>query len=381
MVSADLPLPPEQALLRSTSARFVTATSPPPAVRALAEGDGCLPRAYLEAAGELGWFAMFVPEAHGGGSVSGEPLADAALIATERGRALQPGPFVPMNVVADALARHGSDAQRAEVLPALVAGRTTAAWAAADERTGWDAGRAVRWVEADHGYVLDGSATMVQDGASADWLLVTAGSARGRSQFLVKRDAPGVIVRRQGGLDVTRRFHRVDLDGVVVTAADLVGPLRRAGAAVERQLQVAAVLTAAEMVGAMEADLTLAVEYAKARVAFGRPIGSFQAVKHLLASTSLLLETSKAVCELATRAGDGRYGARMASVAKAHIGDAAVELAEHCFQVFGGVAFTWEHDHHLFQRRLTVDAMLFGHPDWHRDHLCDLYGFAEAVAR
>jgi alkylation response protein AidB-like acyl-CoA dehydrogenase len=119
----------------------------------------------------------------------------------------------------------------------------------------------------------------------------------------------------------------------------------------------------------------MAVQYAKDRIAFGRPIGSFQAIKHLLADTSLLLEMSKAMAlAAAERVGEDVYGWEAASMAKAFVGDCGIDLGQACFQVFGGIGFTWEHDQHLYLRRLTTDAAFFGDPVWHRERLCELSG-------
>jgi alkylation response protein AidB-like acyl-CoA dehydrogenase len=126
----------------------------------------------------------------------------------------------------------------------------------------------------------------------------------------------------------------------------------------------------------MAHDFEMTVQYAQDRIAFGRPIGSFQAVKHQLSDTSLALEMSKAVALAAARTvgtGDD-YGPEAASMAKAFVGDAGVELVQACFQVFGGIGYTWEHDQHLFLRRITTDAGLFGDPAWHRENLCQLAG-------
>jgi len=126
----------------------------------------------------------------------------------------------------------------------------------------------------------------------------------------------------------------------------------------------------------MDHDFEMTLRYAKDRIAFGRPIGSFQAIKHLLADMSLALEMSKAIVVAAARSlgTDDGYGLEAASMAKAFVGDSGVELAQNCFQIFGGIGFTWEHDQHLYLRRLTTDAALFGDPVWHRERLCQLSG-------
>ena len=375
MGAVDIPLSTDQELLRATAERFIRESCPLETVRQLAESESGVGSDYVRKAGELGWFAMLVPEEFGGGSVSGAGLSDAAVVATERGRVLQPGPFVPTNVVADALARAGSDDQRSKLLPALAAGESLAAWVVAGPTGGWDAGQAVRCEPGGQGFLLQGVGSLVQDALLVDFFLVTASSDEGLTQFLVPAGTPGVHIERLKSLDLTRRFYQVRFDRVEVPEAALVGGPGGAGDAVDRQLQVALVLTVAEMVGAMDHDFQMALDYAKARTAFARPIGSFQAIKHLLADTSLLLEASKAAADAAaTAVGRDASGAEVASIAKAFVGDSAVDLAQACWQVFGGISYTWEHDQHLYMRRLTTDAMLYGEPAWHRERICTLHG-------
>jgi len=374
MKAVDLPLGDDQELLRSTSERFILASCPLERVRALAVAEPGLDQEYLRQSAELGWLAFLIPEEYGGGSVSDLGLADAAIVAREQGKGLQPGPFVTTNVVADALVRGGSESQRTNVLPAIAAGRATASWAIADTSGDWNPGGAVRWSRTKDGFSLRGTATLVQDAAVVDWLLVTAGSAEGLTQFLVSPATRGLRIEKLAGLDLTRQFYRVQFEDLLVASSTVVGNVGEADDLVERQLQVAIVLTVAEMVGAMDRDFASTLQYAKDRTAFGRPIGSFQAIKHLLADTSLLLEASKAVADAAVVAvGEGPYGGDVASVAKAFVGDSAIDLAQNCWQVYGGIGYTWEHDQHLYMRRLTTDALLFGDPAWHRERLCRIH--------
>ncbi|MFI5047830.1 MAG: acyl-CoA dehydrogenase family protein, partial [Acidimicrobiia bacterium] len=316
------------------------------------------------------------PEEHGGGSVSGEGLRDAAVVAEERGRTLQPGPFVPMNVVALALAEAGTPAQRADTLPAIVSGESVATWALSSADRAFEPGGAVRCTTNGAGFSLSGTAGLVQDAHLADHVLVTASSEQGLTQFLVPTSAAGVRVEMLEGLDLTRRFARVHFDDVSVSDQELVGVLGGAGDLVERQLDVAAVLTVAESVGAMDENFSVVLDYAKVRTAFGRPIGSFQAVKHQLADASLMLEASKAVAVGATRSVEARAddASETASMAKSFVGDAAIDLTHTCWQVLGGIGYTWEHDHHLYLRRLTTDASLYGQPAWHRERICRIHG-------
>ena len=345
-------------------------------VRARAYNDPQFASAYRRGAADLGCYSMLVPPALGGGTVSGNGMVDAALLACTRGELLQPGPFVGTNVLAYAIGAAGSAGQRDEVLPSLLSGERTGTWAltaSGREDEPWDG---VWAVPSAAGYTLTGHKTGVQDVESDTWLLVTVGTAEGPAQFVISADTPGLRVTPLESLDVSRRFYEIDLDGVTVPTS---AQLPAGGAAedlISQQVAVAAVLTAAESVGAMEHDLAMAVQYAKDRIAFGRPIGSFQAIKHLLADSSLTLEMSSAAMTAAARhLGDvDDYARESASIAKAFVGDSGASLAQNCFQVFGGIGFTWEHDQHLYLRRLTSDAALFGSPRWHRERLCQLSG-------
>jgi alkylation response protein AidB-like acyl-CoA dehydrogenase len=205
---------------------------------------------------------------------------------------------------------------------------------------------------------------------------VAAAAEDGPAQFLVPASDPGLRVQPLGSLDLTRRFVALEFDALDVPASARVGSAGGAADLIESLLALACLLTTAESVGAMDYELALTVQYAKDRVAFGRPIGSFQAVKHSLADTSLLLEMSKAITlAAAAHVGDADgYGLEAASMAKAFVGDCGIDLAQACFQTFGGIGFTWEHDQHLYLRRLTSDAALFGDPAWHRERLCQLAG-------
>jgi alkylation response protein AidB-like acyl-CoA dehydrogenase len=372
----DLGLSDEQVLLRDTAARFIRETCDLGKVRELSEGGRSAEPAYLRHSAEIGWLANFVPEEFGGGTVSGQPVLDSVIIAEERGRALQPTPFVPMNVAAYALAAGGTDDQRAQLLPGLASGETIVTWAVADAVGNWQPESGVTATPAQDSYVLSGTKGLVQDAHLADWLLVTAGSERGTLQFVVPADVPGMSVSALDGLDLTRRMCEVHFEGVELPPSALVGGAPDASELIDRQLQLALVLTVAESVGAMDEVFRMTVEYAKARIAFGRPIGSFQAIKHLLADTSFLLEASKAAASAAARSVQAEHGnaRELSSVAKAFVGESGITLAQNCFQVFGGIGFTWEHDLHLFLRRLTADAVLYGQASWHRELLCASHG-------
>jgi len=367
----------DQRALLDVSTRFMDDTCPLRAVRDGTWKDGEFVASYRRQAAQLGWYSMLVPESLGGGSVSGNGALDASLIAYRRGGRLQPGSFVGTNVVAYALAEAGSGAVQAAVLPALLAGDVSASWAVTgiggDGRL--DGGVDGRLLD-DGGLELSGAKSAVQDVDASSWLLVTCATPDGPAQALVAADAPGVTVTELESLDLSRRFAEVRFDAARVDASAVVGVPGAADDLLAGQLALACTLVAAEMVGAMDTDFSMTVQYAKDRIAFGRPIGSFQGVKHQLADTSLALEMSKAITLAAARTvgADDGYGPEAASMAKAFVGDAGVELVQTCFQVFGGIGYTWEHDQHLYLRRITTDAGLLGDPAWHREHLCQLAG-------
>ncbi|MCU1345358.1 MAG: putative acyl-CoA dehydrogenase, partial [Acidimicrobiia bacterium] len=345
----------DQEVLHASTARFIDAACPLTEVRVLADdAEGIRPE-YVHQAAELGWFASFVPEEYGGGSVSGSPVSDAAVVAYLRGRRLQPGAFVATNAVAVAIARSGSDRQRAEVLEPLVSGQLSCSWAMGAPGGQWSGGGGVRADRRGGDFTLSGVKSAVADAHRAQLMLVGAESEQGFRQFLVPMSASGITLVPLAGLDFTRRFADVHLDDVVVSASDEVGTVATAATAFEQSFQVALALAGAESAGAMDRLFEMTLEYAKHRVAFGRPIGSFQAIKHLLADLSLLVEASKAVTVAAVRAVDEQRhdAAEIVSVAKSYVGESGVELSQGCLQVHGGIGYTWEHDLHLYLRRLA----------------------------
>jgi alkylation response protein AidB-like acyl-CoA dehydrogenase len=359
----------EQSMLIDASIRLTDSEVPLSVVRARADGAPLDADGYRRTAAELGWFGMLADEAHGGGSASGNGVLDTALIAAERGARVQPGPFAGHCVVVDALTRAGA---RDDVLAELVGGGAWATWA-------FDAAPACTLAASGDGLRVDGTVAVVAEAELCSWFLVPVTGPDGTAQVLVGADAPGVDLHRLEGLDVSRSWSRIELDGVAVTAADLIGaPGADTEAALAAQAQLAAVLVAAESVGAMHADFHTALQYAKDRVAFGRPIGSFQALKHLIADMSLSLEMATGlVAAAATALGTGAAdGPELAHAAKAFVAEHGIELAHGCFQVFGGIGYTWEHDQHLYLRRLAADAECFGSPAWHRSQLLERAGVA-----
>jgi alkylation response protein AidB-like acyl-CoA dehydrogenase len=363
----------DQTLFRDTAVSFIEAELPVSGTRELHDDPLGYDRSWLRKSAELGWFAMLVPEAEGGGSVSGAGLLDAVIIAEQLGRFVQPGPFIPLNVAAAAIAAEGSAAQRAALLPAIAAGEQVVTWAFADYRGNWDAGAGLQARRDGDDLVISGRRGCVQDAISADVLLVAASLDGAPVQLLVSANAPGVTIRPLHGLDLSRRFADVEFDDVRVGRDGVLGT---GGAGpLDAQLLNAIVLTCADTIGAIDALFTMTVAYARQRIAFGRPIGSFQAIKHILADQALYLETCKAAAVAAATAVQAATpdAAEIASIAAAYIGDVACDIAQECLQVFGGTGYAWEHDLHLFLRRVRSNSLLFGEPSWHRERVCALH--------
>ena len=262
----------------------------------------------------------------------------------------------------------------------LCNGTAVAAWVLGDGPGGATGGEPIVVTRDADGFVLAGTVQAVHGAAQADWLLVSAlGPHDGeseRSQFLVATTTPGVTVSPLDALDVTQRYATVSFDDAVVADAAAVGPIGDAGPDIDRQLRLACALSTAELIGAMDALFELTRRYAIDRTAFGRPIGSFQAVKHQLADMSLSLEASKAITAAAVRAVQESQAdaGEIVSMAKSWVADAGVDLAQGSAQIFAGIGFTWEHDLHLYLRRITMSGLLLGQSDWHRERICQLHG-------
>ncbi len=369
----------DQELLRSTTRRFLTERQSLADVRrSMEEPDLFDPGVWRQGA-ELGWTAMLVPAEHEGGSVTGQPLVDLVVLAEELGRELNPGPFVPCNVVADAIARFGTEVQAKEHLPRIARGEVACAWCLSGDGSPEQSAVEVRAARTGDGWRLDGVARYVHGAGDAALLLVTAKEPDGDGvvNLLVPRPSTGLTERVLTGLDLTRRFAEVRFDCVSVAgAAELAG----GWSVVERCLSVATVLQAAESVGAADLLFTSTVDYTKKRVQFGRTIGSFQAIKHRLADLLIELEGMRAAAHYAALAlGDGLPDADEAvATAGACVDDALAHLSGEALQLHGGIGFTWEHDVHLFVRRAKVNQVLYGDGSWHRERLTCLVEAAMA---
>jgi alkylation response protein AidB-like acyl-CoA dehydrogenase len=371
-----LDLSDDQQFFQETVRRYVETEMPVSSVRELFDTDAGFEPSWWSGGAELGWTSFLVPEEVGGGSISGRGAVDLAIVAEEIGRGVAPGTLLPVNVVAGAVARAGTADQHEAVLPGLISGEGIAAWCFNEPGRGWEpADIELSASAAGDGFVLSGTKVAVEAGAQADTLLVTARTDAGLTQFLLPADRAGVAVTAMSSLDLSKRFAEVRFDNVEVAAGDVLGTVGGADDDVQYQLNVARMLQCAESAGAIARVFEFTTEYAFDRFSFGRPLASYQALKHRFADMKLWLEAIHGTSDGAAAAiADDRDAARLVSVAKAYVGDRGPEIIQDCVQMHGGIGVTWEHDIHLFLRRVTVNSGLFGTPDDHREHLATAVG-------
>ena len=373
----ELTLSDDQELLRDTTRRFLSERAAPAQLREWRHHPlGCDPGIWREGV-ELGWTSLLVDEAAGGGSISGEGLMDLAFIAHEFGRQASPGPLLSVNVVAAALSRFGTSEQKSQVLPSILGGGI-ATWCHAEPTSNDSV--ATQLCRRGDGHVLSGRKSPVEQGGQAEHFLVSAQSESGIAQVLVPRDAPGMAVTPLESVDLTRRFSEVAFDSTPVPRSAVVGELGNAAADIEWQLQIALVIQLHEMVGAMEKSFEMTLEWAFDRYSFGRPLASYQELKHRFADMKCWLEASHGLVNAATRAVQrGRPdAAELVSAAKSYIAHHGTELCQDCVQIHGGLGITFEHDLHLYLRRVTLGAVTHGTIRDHRLRLADLLEGEEA---
>lgn len=368
----------EQEFFRVTTERFLVEHAPPDSLRRLRDDADGFGRDYWRRGAELGWTSLLVDEAHGGGSISGAGLVDLSLVAYEFGHHAAPGPLTATNVVASVLSDHGAPGAHGEVLAGLLSGDTVATWCAPE--LGAKPGEWRTGVEIERGgddFVLRGTVRPVEHAGQADHFLVTARDGAGLTQVLVPAGAPGITVEALETLDLTRRFGAVTFDGVCVGAEAVVGAAGGASPDVARQLRRAVAVLNGEAVGAMQGAFDMTVEWSFDRYSFGRPLASYQALKHRFADMMSWLQAGHAISDSACAAAqdDETVADELASAAKAFIGRYGGELIQDCVQLHGGIGVTFDHDLHLYLRRLTVNRSVAGTP---REHLRRIAGIVEA---
>jgi alkylation response protein AidB-like acyl-CoA dehydrogenase len=374
----DLELNDDEAELARSVADVLDGISPLSLVRAIHDGDGDDRELWARMV-ELDWPALTIDESHGGVGVG---YLELAIVAEQLGAHVTPGPFLSTaSQFAPAVRELGDDAARSRWLPRVAAGEITGTLALA-EGGRWDpaAVRATAVRDGD-GWRLAGRKDAVVHGATVDELAVVVAGDGGPGAFVVPRT--DVVVHPRRTIDPTMPVVDVDLDGVVV-AADrvLAEPGTLATSAVDRVLDEATVAIAVSTIATCRAIFDQTVAYAKEREQYGRPIGSFQALKHRMADMYLAVERASALCWYAalTIAEDDPRRHEAASLAKAAVGECQMLLVTDGLQLHGGIGFTWEHDLHFFLKRAKAGDALFGNGPAHRAALARMLGLVDGEA-
>jgi alkylation response protein AidB-like acyl-CoA dehydrogenase len=355
--------------LRDVVRRFLADRSSSEAVRAQAEaGAAGDPAVWRQLAEQLGLTGLAIPEEHGG---AGMGPVELGVVLEEMGRTLYVGPYLSTVALAGQTLTAAGEAG-APWLPGIADGSLTATVAVSDRALSFDTSDvAVGAVEASEGWTLTGTKAYVVDGATAGLILIAAKAGDELALFAVEGDAAGVTRTPVPTVDITRAVARVELDAAPAVRLDC-----DAEAVLARASDLAAAALAAEQVGGASAALEMAVEYAKMRVQFGRPIGSFQAIKHQCADLLLQVESGRnaAFFAAALLAEGDDEGPVAASVAQAWCSTAYTRTSKQNIQIHGGIGYTWEHDSHLHLRRATASDVLLGAPRAHRSRIADLVG-------
>ena len=375
---------PEQEELRASVRRFLADRAPISAVRELMEtADGLDPSVWRQAGEQLGLQAIAIPEQYGGAGFS---FAEQAIVLEELGAALYGGPYLASAVLAaNALLASPDEDARKEYLPGIATGEVIATLAFTEEDGSWepDAIRLTATRRGDdlpnpphnprEGWRLDGRKSFVLDGHTAGLIFVVARTGEELSLFAVPADESGLTRTALPTLDQTRKLARLDF---AATPARLIGSVGDGAAVLSRTLDIAAIAQAAEQLGGAQRALTMAVEYLKVRHQFGRPIGSFQALKHRCADLLLEVESLRSAVQYAAAAvaEDSAEIPMVASLVKAYASDVYFHVAAENIQLHGGIGFTWEHDAHLYFKRAKASELFLGDARYHREHLATRIG-------
>jgi alkylation response protein AidB-like acyl-CoA dehydrogenase len=334
--------------------------------------EGYDPAVWSQMGEQLGLQGLAIPEEYGG---SGYSYVELIVVLEEMGRALLTAPyFSTVALAANAILQSGDDAAKKELLPGIASGETIATLAMTEDNGRWDAqGITATATKSGDGYTIDGHKMFVLDGHTANLIIVAAKTGENVSLFTVAGDAPGLTRTALATMDQTRKQARLEFSG---TPAKLLGTEGEGWTVLSRVLDLAAVALAAEQVGGAQKCLDMSVDYAKVRVQFGRPIGSFQAIKHKCADMLLEVESAKSAAYYAGWAGAELNDElpTVASLAKAYCSDAYFHAAAENIQIHGGIGFTWEHDAHLYFKRAKSSQLLLGDPTYHRELLAQRIG-------
>ncbi|HEY2773082.1 MAG TPA: acyl-CoA dehydrogenase family protein [Candidatus Binatia bacterium] len=363
----------DQEQLRAQVRRFLDAECPLERVRTIMTSREPHDTGLWKKMAELGWQALVIPQQYGGLGLAWE---DLVVLAEQAGMSLLPSPLLADAAAARALCAMGSEEQKERWLPSIASGETIATLAVLEESDDLsENGVTLEAASSPGGVTLGGRKMFVPWGQAADLFLVAAREGAGVSLFAVPAGSAGITVTPLKLVDATIRAAEVVFDGVVVQDSSRLGEKGRAWPALSRVLDAATVTLAAEMVGAADAALRLATEYAKVRKQFGQPIGRFQGVKHRLAEILVDVESSRSLVYYASWAVDHLEDARaQVSMAKAYASIALDRAGEDGIQIHGAVGFTWECNAHLYYKRGRVCRSIDGTPEYHHERLLACQG-------
>jgi alkylation response protein AidB-like acyl-CoA dehydrogenase len=362
----------EQEQLRQFVRSFLQDKSSESAVREQMETErGYDAAVWKQMADQLGLQSLIVPEEYGG---QGFSFVELGVVLEEMGRALLCAPYFSGVLATTALVHAGDEAAKKAHLPGIASGETIATLAFTEESGKWDeSGITMEASASGDGHSLSGVKSFVIDGHTADLIIVAARTGAGVSLFAVAGDAGGLTREALSTMDQTRKQAKLTFDN---TPATLIGTEGEGWNVLSTVLDLAAVALAAEQVGGAQYVLEMAVQYAKDRVQFGRPIGSFQAIKHKCADMLLEVESAKSAAYYglwcAAELNDELPS--VASLAKAYCSEAYFHAAAENIQIHGGIGFTWEHPAHLYFKRAKSSELLFGDPAYHRELLAQRIG-------
>lgn len=371
----------EQDLIRDSAREFLNGQFDSELRRnSMQEQNGYDPGIWQGMAEDMGWAALHIPEDYEGLQLG---FVEQAILMEEMGNALLNSPyFATLCLAANALILAGTTQQKSRYLPAIARGELTATIAFTESNARWDADAVTaQYVSEQQGYVLNGTKRYVLDGHSADLVIVAArenGTAGqdGLSLFLLEHDHPGLKRVPLTTMDQTRKQAELVLKNVQVEKAQRLDNEGQCWPVLDKVLQLASISLAAEQLGGARRCLDMTVEYSKERMQFGRPIGSFQAVKHKCADMMLQVESAvSAVYYAACIADEGSDELKeAASIAKAYCSEIYMQCAAQALQLHGGIGFTWEYDLHLYFKRARAMENYLGSPDFHRQIVAQCIG-------
>ncbi len=367
----------EQEQLRQFVRQFLEEKSSEAAVREQMDtDDGYDAAVWKQMAEQLGLQSLVIPEEFGG---QGFSFVELGVVLEEMGRALLCAPFLSGVLASAAILHSGDDGAKAAHLPGIASGETIATLAFTEESGKWDETGITMEATAAGGqpeglsHTVSGVKSFVIDGHTANLIIVAARTGAGVSLFAVDGDAEGMTREALSTMDQTRKQAKLTFDN---TPATLIGTDGGGWDTMTTVLDLGAVALAAEQVGGAQFVLEMAVQYAKDRVQFGRPIGSFQAIKHKCADMLLEVESAKSAAYYglwcAAELNDELPS--VASLAKSYCSEAYFHAAAENIQIHGGIGFTWEHPAHLYFKRAKSSELMFGDPAYHRELLAQRIG-------